>query len=65
MFTLKFNTENAIFCNPLTGEESKGCKLIESAKILSNISKEMVINGKTSGSIMDSNGNVIGKWELE
>ena len=64
MFTLKFNTENAIF-NPLTGEESKDCKLIESAKILSNISKEMVINGKTSGSIMDSNGNVIGKWELE
>ena len=65
MFKMEFTIGNSAFCDPLTGEESECHKLIESAKILSNISKEMVVYGKTSGSIMDSNGNIIGKWELE
>ena len=65
MFKMEFTTDNVIFCDEFTGEESKSVKLAESAKILGNISREIAVYGKTSGSIMDINGNTIGKWSLD
>ena len=65
MFKMEFKTGNAAFCDPFTGEENETYKLAESAKILGNISREIAVYGKTSGSIMDINGNTIGKWSLD
>ena len=65
MFKMEFTTDNVIFCDEFTGEESETTKLAESAKILGDISREMAVYGKTSGTIKDANGHTIGKWSLE
>lgn len=64
MFKMEFKTSNAAFCNPFTGEEDKEKELEESSNIVYNISMKM-LKGETSGTIMDYNGNAIGKWSLE
>ena len=65
MFTMEFKTDNVVFCDEFTGEESKAVKLAESAKILGDISREMAVYGQTSGTIKDINGHTIGKWKFE
>lgn len=63
MFKLEFTTSNAAFNDPFTGEENKADKANETVRIINRISKEISI-GKTSGVVMDINGNKIGEWEL-
>ena len=55
MFKMKFKTSNAAFNEP--------DKETEVRRILEKISEEIEY-GKTSGSIMDINGNRVGEWEM-
>lgn len=64
MFKMEFKTGNAAFCDPFTGEESQAHKVNEAVKIINKISTEIAM-GKTYGSIMDINGNKIGKWVFD
>lgn len=64
MFKMEFKTGNDAFRDPFTGEESQTHKANETVKIINRISTEIAM-GKTYGSIMDINGNSIGKWSLD
>lgn len=55
MFEVKFSIDNDAFQN------GNGRK--ETANILKTISNK-VLNGDNEGTIMDSNGNVVGKWRV-
>ena len=63
MFTLEFKTGNAAFCDPYTGEEDDLSARLECRRILLAIS-EAIADGKSEGSVIDYNGNKIGRWEL-
>jgi len=56
-FKIKFNMDNAAFKEG-TAEESA-----EVESILTEISS-LFLAGRTSGSILDSNGNDVGEWEV-
>ena len=60
---IEFTTSNAAFCDPITQEPSKECRTIETAVILKRIAYA-VEQGCTSGTVMDSNGNAIGSWDI-
>lgn len=55
MLTLKFTTDNAAF----EGDE----RYTESGRILADVAAK-VADGQTSGLCRDSNGNLVGEWEL-
>lgn len=60
---IEFSTDNAIFCDPVTQEESHEYRAIEIAVILKRIAYA-VEHGCTSGTIIDTNGNEIGEWDI-
>ena len=61
MFKLEFKTGGAAFCNPETGSEDEFFEGIEINRILANIQLQIEA-GYASGSVMDINGNRVGKW---
>ena len=60
---IDFSTNNAAFCDPITQEKSAEYRAIETAIILKRIACS-VEHGCTSGTIMDTNGNAIGSWDI-
>ena len=64
MFKIQFTTSGAAFTNPYTGKEDETCERLECTRILKKITKDIELSDKTSGSIMDINGNKIGEWSL-
>jgi len=52
-FTLNFKMDNAAFDMPT-----------ETTKILDKVARRL-FNGETYGTIQDTNGNTVGKWEIE
>ena len=65
MFKLEFTTSNAAFGDERDPEYVQRVdKLREVNRIMQNVIKEIAY-GKTDGSIMDVNGNKIGKWSLD
>ncbi len=62
MFKMEIKTDGAAFCNPLTGEEDAAFENLELARILENVIHKLTYN-KNSGTILDINGNVVGRWE--
>lgn len=60
---IEFTTSNAAFCDPITQEPSKKYRAIETEVILKRIAYA-VEHGCTSGTVMDSNGDVIGSWDI-
>lgn len=61
MLKIEINTGNAAFCDPFTGEPSEFDEAIECKRLLECICTELE-DGATSGSIIDINGNKVGKW---
>ena len=65
MFKLEFATGNAAFGDERDPEYVQRVdKLREINRIMQNVTTEIAY-GKTDGSIMDVNGNKIGKWSLD
>lgn len=62
MFKIEINTGGAAFCNPLTGKEDAVFENLEITRILENIIHKLKYD-KDSGTILDINGNVVGRWE--
>lgn len=61
MFKLEIKTDNAAFCDPDTGSEDKFLEGIEINRLLAKVQLSIEA-GYTSGTIMDINGNRVGKW---
>ncbi len=64
MFELKFETDNAAFCDQGTGEPSKAESAYETARIL-RVVTDQVTKGITEGDVYDINGHPVGKWYLK
>lgn len=65
MFKLEFATSNAAFGDERDPEYVQTVdKLREINRIMQNVTKQIAM-GNTYGSIMDVNGNKIGKWSLD
>lgn len=62
MFKIEIETDGAAFRDPLTGEEDATFENLELARILENVIHKLTYN-KNSGTILDINGNVVGRWE--
>lgn len=63
MFTIKLNTNNDAFAeNEL--EEISGCLIRVAAELQRTSLSVSSATNKMSGSIRDTNGNTVGKWEL-
>ncbi len=61
MFKLEIETDGAAFCNPDTGSEDELWEGIEINRLLEEVQMKIEA-GYTSGTIMDINGNRVGKW---
>lgn len=61
MFKLEIETDNAAFCDPDTGNEDEFWEGIEINRLLEKVQIE-IEEGYTSGTIIDINGNRVGKW---
>ena len=61
---IEFLTDSAAFCNSQTGEEDKYYRNAECLRVLNNVKMAFSLDGKESGTILDSNGNAIGHWEF-
>lgn len=61
MFKCEVKTGNAAFCDPYTGEESEFWEAVELKRILEDICVKLEA-GYTNGSVIDINGNKVGKW---
>jgi hypothetical protein len=55
MVEIKFQTDNAAFGEPLTYEVTR---------ILKEIA-DKIEGGRAGGFVLDVNGNVIGKWDID
>lgn len=64
MFRMNVETEGAAFKDPDTGEADRAFEGIEISRIMRKVAVELR-EGKTSGSIMDLNGNKVGCWTRE
>ena len=64
MFKCEIETGNAAFCDPYTGEENNMDEALELKRILKEICEKLEY-GETSGTIMDINGNKVGKWSRQ
>ncbi len=62
MLKIEIETGGAAFCDPYTGEPSKICEAVECKKLLNKICNDMICDDKTSGIIIDTNGNKVGQW---
>lgn len=63
MVKIEFKTGNAAFCNEFTGNPDVYSERMEIKRILEKICAD-IEDGKTGGSVMDYNGNHIGKWSI-
>ncbi len=61
MFKLEIKTGGAAFCNPDTGSEDEFREGIEINRLLAKVQLS-IEEGYTSGTIIDINGNRVGKW---
>lgn len=61
MFCLKIETGNAAFKNPFTGEDDIEYESAELMSLLDEVKNELD-DGKTSGNVIDANGNMVGSW---
>lgn len=61
MFKLEISTEGSAFRDPFSGEEDKVMEATEIRSLLAKVSYELE-HGKSSGVIMDINGNKVGNW---
>lgn len=61
MFKLEIETDNAAFCDPYTGSEDEFWEGIEINRFLEKVQIK-IEEGYTSGTIIDINGNRVGKW---
>lgn len=61
MFRLEIKTGGAAFRDPFTGEEDEEMESTEIRSLLAKVSCELE-HGRSSGVIMDVNGNKIGSW---
>lgn len=62
-FTVSFSTDNSAFHDELPVYDPYMTRL-EVIRILGKVRAELS-SGKMSGSCIDANGNVVGKWGLE
>lgn len=62
MLKIEIKTGGAAFCDPYTGEPSKICEAVECKRLLEKICHDMIYDDKTSGTIIDHNGNKVGTW---
>ncbi len=58
MFKLEFSTDNAAF------GEDQFSRDTEITRIIDNIVNEIELWNKTSGPVIDINGNKVGEWEI-
>ena len=56
-FAMKFETGNDAF----EGDNFE----FEVARILNDVSRDLELRGKTSGKVVDVNGNIVGEWSLD
>ncbi len=62
MFKLEIETDGAAFCNPDTGsKDDLFWEGVEINRLLEKVQIE-IEEGYTSGTIIDINGNRVGKW---
>ena len=62
---LQFSTDGAAFHDEYAGEISNAIyKEHEIVRILQKVIYDIEVNRMDSGSIMDINGNKIGRWEI-
>lgn len=65
MFTLSFETENASFHDEaLEPADNAGYRSDEISRILRKVATDVDL-GESEGSIVDSNGNTVGRWVLD
>lgn len=65
MLKIEINTENAAFgCDLESKWEQKYYRNEEIKRILKDICNQLD-NGYDSGSCLDINGNVVGRWQIE
>lgn len=64
MFRLNVETDGAAFKDPDIGEADRAYEEIEISRIMRKVAAELR-EGKTSGSVMDLNGNKVGCWTRE
>lgn len=62
---IEFSTDNAAFCDPVTQEENPKIKAVEISLILKYIAGLIRERGEISGTVIDSNGNEIGFWDID
>lgn len=58
---IEFDTDNAAFKDPHTGENNEQAFWSEYTRIIAHIN-DQIASGMWRGVIMDINGNKIGKW---
>lgn len=61
MFKLEISTGGAAFRDPFSGEEDEVMEATEIRSLLAKVSYELE-HGRSSGVIMDVNGNKVGSW---
>lgn len=61
MFKLEIKTGGAAFRDPFSGEEDEVMEAVEIRRLLAKVSCELE-HGRSSGVIMDINGNKVGSW---
>lgn len=64
MFKMEIKTSGAAFCDAFTGEPDKVSEAMEIRRILKRVIEKLEL-GYTKGSVMDINGNRVGKWEID
>jgi len=63
MLKVEIKTGGAAFRDTYSGEENDVAEAMECARLLRKIAKQME-DGAREGSIMDLNGNKVGRWSL-
>lgn len=61
MFKMEIKTGGAAFKDPYTGEDDDYSETLEIRSLMAKVMGELE-NGKTSGVVIDTNGNKVGQW---
>lgn len=64
MFKMEIKTDGEAFRDAFTGEPDKVSEAMEIRRILNRVIEKLEL-GYTEGSLMDINGNNVGKWEID
>ena len=62
MFKLTFETDNAAFHDPMTGEYDDYYEGAEICRILKQIESYIRNGNAVSGNVVDVNENIVGRW---